>query len=175
MSHNGPQREMDAESEIEYRRATRQSVEMRRDEIWDFVSGSKKMVVAYCLDSVPHATPVYFVCLDKKLYFRGPAYDRKMKPASGGSVSCLFEAGVKYTELKGVLIRGTSVLLADEGRLAAVSAELGKKYSGLHWRPEEMPHEWVEARRKETRTLVEVTPAVVSSWDNGRIGEPSKR
>lgn len=166
---------MDAEHEIEYRRATRQSVEMRREEIWDFVSGSKKMVVAYSVDGMPHATPVYFACIDKKLFFRGPAYDRKMGPASGGSVSCLFEAGVKYTELKGVLISGTSALLVDKGKLAAVADALGKKYSGLHWRPEEMPQRWVDERRKEKRTLVEITPAVVSSWDNRRIGEPSSR
>lgn len=143
---------------------------MTPTEVWDFVRRSYKMTVALTLDQgVPHATPVYFVDFDFKLYFRGPPYDRKMRRADGGKVCCVFEEGLRYAELRGVSMRGRSSRLQDPGRVALVSGKLAEKYGDLQWKPTEMPTRWVEQRRSEERVIIEVTPTIISSWDNRKI------
>jgi len=144
---------------------------MTPEEVWDFVRESYKMIVAYAPgQGVPHATPVYFVDLDSKLYFRGPAYDRKMKYADGGEVCCVIEAGLKYAELRGVSMWGKSTRLREPEKISLVSNKLAEKYVGLQWKPNEMPGRWVQDRKSEEKAMIEVVPAVISSWDNRKIG-----
>ncbi|MDE1858105.1 MAG: pyridoxamine 5'-phosphate oxidase family protein [Thaumarchaeota archaeon] len=161
---------------VTFRRSNRQYEAMDEAEVWAFISSLTKMIVTFSMpDGYPHATPVWFVLREGKIYFRSQMNKTKSRLAGNGKVCCVFEDGEKYTEQRGCIVWGECKPLEPGPITANVEALLGQKYGGLRWGAGDMPSWWISDRTKDTRVYFEITPAKVSSWDNRKLSAMSER
>lgn len=156
--------------EVVYKRANRQYVPMERNEIWDFVRQSNKMIVAFSMSNgFAHASPVWFCTFGSKIFFRAQSHNVKVKLAKQGKVCCLFETGTTFSQLSGVIIWGKSRIVVESPLQHKVQGLMNEKYIEMAWKPNEMPSDWIRRQEQWKKIFVEVTPKKISSWDNSRI------
>ncbi len=148
---------------------------MTHAEAWTFIKEHYKMVLS-TLDSFsfPHAAPVWFVVIDGKIYFRAQPYKKKIANLLKRPQVCgVIEDGDKYTELRGVMIRGLAkVVDTDKVLRKQVFDLLAEKYRNLR-DTYRFPRSWQEKYGKEHRVVVELTPTSIVSWDNRKWLDPS--
>ncbi len=115
----------------------------------------------------PHAAPVWFVTINNKIYFRAQPYKKKIRNILRRPQVCgVIEDGEKYSDLRGVMIRGIAKIVdTDKTRRKQVFAFLAEKYKTLR-DTELMPKPWQETFGKEHRVVVELNPTSLTSWDN---------
>lgn len=155
---------------IEYRRANKQYVAMTEAEVWSFIDARKVMFIAFVgADGYPHLTPVWHVSDGARIWFRATSNKVKVKLADGAKVCCAFEDGVRFTELRGVVLWGRSSIVRDPAVLERYDALKARKFAGLSSQDLPMPAEWLRERSTETHTIVEVVPERISSWDNRKL------
>ncbi|HEV2389629.1 MAG TPA: pyridoxamine 5'-phosphate oxidase family protein [Nitrososphaerales archaeon] len=153
-----------------YRRANRQYVAMSREEVWRFIESQRRVYLGFAMDDgYPHVTPIWFVVVGEKVYMRAQSYKAKVALAAKGKACVVIDDGDKYRELRGAVMWGKSRLVREGKLVAKLTALFDVKYSERQWKAEEMPKEWVEERRKETRTYIEFVPEKVDSWDNRKV------
>jgi nitroimidazol reductase NimA-like FMN-containing flavoprotein (pyridoxamine 5'-phosphate oxidase superfamily) len=148
---------------------------MTRSEAFSFITEHYKMILC-TLDSFgfPHAAPVWYVVIDNKIYFRAQPYKKKVnnimkKP----QVTVVIEDGDKYTELRGVMIRGLEKIVdTDQVLRKQVFSMLAEKYQRLR-DTDRFPRGWQEKYGKEHRVVVELTPTSIDSWDNRKWLDPA--
>ena len=115
---------------------------------------------------VPHNTPIWYFIKGKKIYFRAQPYKKKiLNIKSNPNVSCLVEDGRKYSELRGVVIQGTAMIVEEERVRKIINEGLKTRYAKER-DYENMPEHWRDRFLKEKRAIVEVTPKRILSWDN---------
>src|SRR4051812_13938642 len=133
---------------IAYRRANKQYVAMSEQDVWRFIGDQKVMFFALVAeDGYPHVTPVWFVAVDQKLYFRAQPYKVKARLADGAKVCCALEEGATYPEMRGAVIRGRSRQVGDEPSLIErVTAQETEKYRGMGHTSLKAPDEWRRER-----------------------------
>ena len=145
-----------------------QYLSMTKTETWAFIKSHYKMVLC-TLDSFgfPHASPIWFVVINDKIYFRAQPYKKKIKNILTRPQVCgVIEDGEKYTELRGVMIRGlTKVVDTDKALRKHVFDLLAEKYSSVR-NTHRFPKTWQETYGKEHRVVVEFKPTDLVSWDN---------
>ena len=118
-------------------------------------------------DGFPHASPIWFVVINDKIYFRAQPYKKKIKNILTRPQVCgVIEDGEKYTELRGVMIRGLAkVVDTDKALRKHVFDLLAEKYSSVR-NTHRFPKTWQETYGKEHRVVVEFKPTDLVSWDN---------
>jgi nitroimidazol reductase NimA-like FMN-containing flavoprotein (pyridoxamine 5'-phosphate oxidase superfamily) len=148
---------------------------MSQNEAWTFVKLHFKMVLC-TLDSegFPHAAPIWYVILNDKIYFRAQPYKKKIKNILNRPQVCgVVEDGDKYTELRGVMVRGLAKVVDTDKELRKEVFELlAEKYSRLR-NTQRFPKAWRESYGKEHRVVVELRPTSVVSWDNRKWINPT--
>jgi nitroimidazol reductase NimA-like FMN-containing flavoprotein (pyridoxamine 5'-phosphate oxidase superfamily) len=155
---------------LSYTRANKQYVAMTKAEVWRFIDSQKIMRVAFVdEDGYPHVTPVWQVAVDGMLYFRATSNKVKAKLAGEAKVCCTLDDGERFTELRGVLIRGRTRVLADAALIRHCTDLIDAKYTGLRSRDLGVPDQWLTARESEAHSMIEVTPERISSWDNSKL------
>jgi len=155
---------------VVYRRANRQYIQMTEKEVWRFLQDQQKLFVGFTApDGNPHVSPIWFCVLDGKIYFR--SYDYKVKTilARSGKACCTADDGESYRQLRGIIIWGKSRVITDKKLIQRVNDAMELRYGKLQWKASEMPSAWVEERRKERRSFVEIVPERISSWDNRKL------
>jgi nitroimidazol reductase NimA-like FMN-containing flavoprotein (pyridoxamine 5'-phosphate oxidase superfamily) len=157
---------------VAYRRANRQYVAMTAAEVWDYI-GSQKVAFAAFVDGdlYPHVTPVWYVAITGTVYFRATSNKVKAKLADDARVCITIADGEGFTELRGVVIRGRSRILADPAVIELCSELLDEKYAGLRSRDLGVPGHWLAARDLDSSSMVAVTPERIASWDNSKLNE----
>jgi PPOX class probable F420-dependent enzyme len=108
-------------------------------------------------NGIPHVVPVCHVLAGGKVYFGTENSSRKVRnlktnPHMAVLVDLYSEA---WTSLRGVLVQGTARLIRRGPEFRKIRALLYQKY----------PQYPDEAALSEGDTIVEMTPARVSSWD----------
>ncbi|GEM_PF-194777 len=150
------------------RRFHSQYLPMSSSEAWSFVKDHYTMTLC-TLDSYgfPHAAPVWYVVHENKIYFRAQAYKKKIRNIlKRPQVCCVVEDGEKYTELRGVMLRGLArVVDSDKAKRKLIFSMLAEKYRERR-DTNLMPKIWQERFGKEHRVVVEITPTSLVSWDN---------
>jgi nitroimidazol reductase NimA-like FMN-containing flavoprotein (pyridoxamine 5'-phosphate oxidase superfamily) len=160
---------------ITYRRVNRQYIAMTEDEVWDLIASQRVMFVAFVReDGYPHVTPVWFVPLDHKIYFKGSNYKVKFRLANTGKACCAWETGGAYREMQGAVLWGRSRVVEEPELVATVNRLLADRYAGFSWNPAEVPAAWAETQRTELKTVVEIIPERISSWDNRKLTPESR-
>lgn len=155
-------------------RSRSQYIPMSQSEAWYFIKNHYTMILS-TIDSFgfPHVTPVWYVVLDGRLYFRAQAYKKKIRNIlKKQQIAAVVEDGERYTELRGVMIQGIAKIVDhDKTRRELVFSMLAEKYANLR-DTENMPKMWRERFGKEHRLVVEITPTKLVSWDNRKWVPP---
>ena len=147
--------------------ANKQYLSMSEEEVWKFLDEKKTMIVATTSEGGdPHNTPVWYVVDRGKIYFRAQSYKVKIRNVTAHqAVSCVVEDGEKYVELRGVMIQGKARLLKDGSFARRINRMIVDRYAEER-RVDRMPEHWRKARESESRSIVEVEPLRIASWDN---------
>jgi nitroimidazol reductase NimA-like FMN-containing flavoprotein (pyridoxamine 5'-phosphate oxidase superfamily) len=155
---------------VPYVRVNRQYVAMTETEVWSFINSQKVMFAAFVDENeYPHVTPVWHVAIDGTVYFRATSNKVKAKLANGAKVCCTLADGERFTELRGVVIRGRARVVMDAALIKRCSDLINEKYVGLRSRDVGVPDRWLTARDAEITSMIEVTPERISSWDNSKL------
>jgi len=106
------------------------SPRMTAEEVWDYVAnGHTGILSTLRRDGVPIAMPLWYACLDRKLYAqtRGRKLERiRRDPRS----SFLVESGQRWADLQAVHLTGLSEIVELDGALAdRFRAEMDRKYA----------------------------------------------
>ena len=144
---------------------------MSADEAWAVIEAAHTGIVTTLRhDGVPIALPVWFVALDRRICFAGPARTKKFaRLRNDPRVSFLVEAGNAWAELVGVHLTGRASMLDAGDRLDAVTAALQAKYERFRTPRPAMPSE-TRAVYESATTTVEIVPDErILSWDNARL------
>jgi len=140
---------------------------MSEEELWNFLSRGKVMALATIDEKgYPHNTPVWYVILDRTLYFRGGSDKKKIRNIKKNSkVSLTVEAGAKYTQQRGIMIQGEARRVTNGKLKNFVNRLLLSKYEELR-NYEDMPSVWRRKFENEDREIIEIVAKKIVSWDN---------
>ncbi len=126
------------------------------------------ILISIGADGYPHAVPMWFTVDDDGCVYM-TTYGRSQKAVNlrrNPRTALLVESGVRYDELKGVLIRGTAEVLEDLDLCVRVLTRIHTKHvGGLAEGVEELMR--AQARK---RVVLKITPERVASWDHAKLG-----
>jgi len=153
-----------------YARANRQYVAMSEPEVWQFLDTARVMSFSFVrADGYPHVSPVWFVAMDRTLYFRTTGDKAKARLAQDSRVCCAVEDGERFTDLRGVILWGRAAVADEPDTIERYSALAAVKYAGLSSRDLRVPERWAADRAEQRQTLTAVRVERVASWDNRRL------
>jgi len=153
------------------------SVRMDRDEAWRVLSDAHTGILTTLRrDGQPIALPVWFVALDRRIFVSGPRRTKKFsRVRADARVSFLVESGRRWSELRGVHLTGTGLLVDDPDLIARVHGALDTKYGGYRTPRAAMPKA-TRAYYATTSATLEIVPDDrILSWDNSRLGLSTER
>ena len=145
---------------------------MTEDEIWSFVSESHTGILTTLRkDGVPIALPLWFVCIDHKIYAR--TRGKKLQRIQHDQrASFLVELGVKWEELKAVHITGKAEIVdLDEELSRQFRDETARKYGSSRMPAAQMPKESAEHYAAAIGGVVRFSPdeGRILNWDNSKL------
>ncbi len=119
-------------------------------------------------DGYAHAVPMWFTVDDDGCIYM-TTYGRSQKAVNlrrNSRATLLVESGVRYDELKGVLIRGTAEVIEDldlavRGRTRSHAKHVGGLAEGID--------EVMRAQARK-RVVLKITPERTASWDHAKLG-----
>ncbi len=119
-------------------------------------------------DGYPHAVPMWFLLADDGcIYMTTYARSQKVVNARRNpKVALLVESGVRYEQLKGVLIRGRADVVEDPELCVRLLLAIHAKHMG----PVPPGVEDVMRAQAGKRIVLKVTPERWSSWDHQKLG-----
>lgn len=146
----------------------RAAIALSAEEQRDYLAEALTIIlVSTGSDGYPHAVPMWFTMEDGCYYMT--TYGRSQKALNlrrNPKVALLVESGVRYEELKGVLIRGTAEVLDDHELCVHVLTRIhAKHYAGLGGDVSELMR--AQARK---RVVLKIVPDRMSSWDHRKLG-----
>lgn len=119
-------------------------------------------------DGFPHVTAMWFAIVDGKISFW--TYRKAQKTRNlrrDPRLTCLFEAGEHYNELRGAMVKGRAELFDDYDTALRIGVAVAQRYNpGLTAEAAEA----AAARQAGKRTAVQVETQSVASWDHRKIG-----
>jgi PPOX class probable F420-dependent enzyme len=146
----------------------RDAILMSDEEIKAFIEGSKTMIlVSNGKDGFPHAMPMWFVVRDGCPFISTFAKSQKVvNVRRDPRVTVLFESGVEYEKLKGVMIRGKGEIIEDRSVVEEVQIGFARKYVGPFVDGAE---EMIRAQAKK-RIAIRIVAEKMISWDHAKLG-----
>ncbi|MBP1689610.1 MAG: putative FMN-binding protein [Deltaproteobacteria bacterium] len=146
----------------------RDAIQLSEDERKGYLTAALTIIlVTVGRDGYPHAVPMWFLMDDDGSVYM-TTYGRSQKVVNirrNPRVALLVESGVRYDELKGVLLRGKAEILDDEALCIRVLTRIHRKHMGaLVTGVEEVMR--AQARK---RIVVKVTPERLVSWDHRKL------
>lgn len=119
-------------------------------------------------DGYPHAVPMWFsVDEDGCIYMT--TYGRSQKAVNlrrDPKVALLVESGLRYDQLKGVLIRGHAEVLEDLELAVRTLIRIQTKHTGALAEGVED----VMRQQARKRVVLKITPERIASWDHAKLG-----
>ena len=146
----------------------RDAIQLSEDERKGYLTAALTIIlVTVGRDGYPHAVPMWFLMDDDGSVYM-TTYGRSQKVVNirrNPRVALLVESGVRYDELKGVLLRGEAEIIDDEALCIRVLTRIHRKHMGaLVTGVEEVMR--AQARK---RIVVKVTPERLVSWDHRKL------
>lgn len=153
----------------------RREIAMTEAEVAAFLeSGHTLQVATIGRDGSPHLAPMWYVIDEGKVVFRSFTKSQKIvNLRRDPRLTVLLERGLAYTELRGVIIKGTATLIDDPARVLRLYGRLAAKYPMVGDAPVELDPEALEAafgRYAPKNTGVIVEPERVVTWDHTKLG-----
>lgn len=146
------------------------SPRMNEDEIWSFVTNAHTGILTTLRrDGVPIALPLWFACVDRRIYCR--TRGKKLKRiAHDPRASFLVESGERWGALKAVHLTGRAELVdLDEALAERVRAEMDRKYAAFR-DADAMPTDTAQHYARVMGGVLRFTPdARILNWDNAKL------
>lgn len=146
----------------------REKVRMNDTEIDEFVEEQKSLQVGTLnSDGSIHLSTLWFAVVDQKIVFETYTSSQKIVNLKRDSrITVLLEDGLEYSNLRGVMIRGTSLLTEESAEVERIAREVIKRNQP------EVPEEMLDdaaASLALKRTVVAIVPEKTVSWDHRKI------
>ncbi len=117
-------------------------------------------------DGFPHVVAMGFLAKDGAIYVTSYAKAQKvLNIRRNPRVGLMIETGQKYTDFRGVMIRGHCEIIEDPGLVETTIREIAVRQVRSGVVPQK---EAVASARK--RVVLKVTPEKVASWDHTKLG-----
>jgi nitroimidazol reductase NimA-like FMN-containing flavoprotein (pyridoxamine 5'-phosphate oxidase superfamily) len=148
------------------------SIRLTEDEAWaELESAHTGILTTLKADGTPITLPMWFVVLDRRIYFGAPARTKKIaRLRRNPRCSFLVESGTYWRELKAVLVTGNGREITDSSRLEEVRAALDAKYGSFRSQRSSMPDQTRAVYEAPGRVTFEIVPDErILTWDNSRI------
>jgi nitroimidazol reductase NimA-like FMN-containing flavoprotein (pyridoxamine 5'-phosphate oxidase superfamily) len=147
----------------------RSSIELTEDEQQAFLASAPTLQIASNgRDGYPHLVAMWFAVIDGLIHFTTFGKSQKvLNLRRDPKITVMIEGGTQYSELKGLVIKGTAELVEDVGVSARVMAAVGAKQSGRP-APEALSEGALRVASK--RVTVRIHPVDVYSWDHAKLG-----
>ncbi|HXQ18523.1 MAG TPA: TIGR03618 family F420-dependent PPOX class oxidoreductase [Acidimicrobiales bacterium] len=148
----------------------RQGIRMRDDEVAAFIASRR--VATLCTfnhDGTIHAVAMWYGFLEGAVAFETKAKSQKARNLLRDQrLTCLFEAGDAYNELRGVELVGHAEFVDDPAEMYELGVSVYERYNGPYredLRPviEAMLHKRIVAKVVVDRTV---------SWDHRKLSQP---
>jgi PPOX class probable F420-dependent enzyme len=147
----------------------RAAIAIDDDERRRYLAAAKTMIlVSIGKDGYPHAVPMWFTIDDDGCVYM-TTYGRSQKAVNlrrNPRVALLVESGVRYDQLKGVLVRGSAAVLDDLELCVRVLTRIQTKHLGTLG---EGVDDVMRAQARK-RVVLKITPERVTSWDHAKLG-----
>lgn len=151
---------------------SRLDTSMSQEEVDGFLKVARTAVLCTNgADGFPHAIAMWFVRgAEDELWMWTYAKSRKARNLRRDTrFALMVEAGERYEELRGVLIRGRARLLTDPKAVASIGSALYERY-GLT-QPENAGALRTDIERQAAKRVGVILPIErVSSWDHRKLG-----
>jgi PPOX class probable F420-dependent enzyme len=146
------------------------AIAMSAQEVDDFLGAERTCRVATVGgDGRPHVAPLWFVWDGAALWLNSLTRSQRWTDlARDPRIAVVVDAGVEYTELRGVEVSGRAEVVgevprgeAENPELAPVERAFARKYGGTDTYVPDGRHAWMR-----------ITPDKVVSWDFRKLGAP---
>lgn len=143
------------------------------NEVWRFLAAQEVGVLTTLrADGSPVSVPVWFLAFDRKVYVAGPSATAKFRRVTRDPrVAFLVETGRRWVELEAVHLNGRARVVPDPD-WEDLDRGFDAKYAGLRAHPAEQPTS--VRRRYAHRSLLEIRPERIASWNNARLRRPGR-
>lgn len=152
----------------------RSQIEMTTEEIDAFLAVPRTLNVATIGPSgAPHLVAMWFGFVDGDRFSNGTiafwTFGKSQKVLNlrrDPRMTCLVEAGTRYSELQGVELVGSGRLVEDHDRIVAIALATSERHNGP---VDDTARGFLEAQaRKRVGVLLDVERVV--SWDHRKLG-----
>ncbi|MCP4308051.1 MAG: pyridoxamine 5'-phosphate oxidase [bacterium] len=148
---------------------------MTPEEAQQFLSSNTVLEVATIGgDGWPHLAPMWYVMDEGKVVFRSFTKSQKIVNLQRNpKLSVLVETGDDYSQLQGVMIKGTAKLVTDPAYVLSIYGGLAAKYPKINDTPVELDADALETvfgRFASKNTAVVVEPSKIITWDHTKLG-----
>lgn len=152
----------------------RKDISLTGEEIDEVLAGGHTLQVATIgADGFPHLAPMWYVVREGRVTFRSFTKSQKIvNLVRNPKLAVLLESGDSYSELRGVMIRGTARLVTDRAVVLEIYGALAGKYPMVEGQPSALSAEALEeafGRYADKNTVVIVEPEKISSWDHTKL------
>ena len=149
----------------------RDQIKLSPEEVADFLADQRVMNVAtYGPDGWPHLTSLWYVMRGVDPWIWTYAKSQKVKNLERDPrATVLVEAGVEYTELRGLMIEAEALIHREPDVVAGFGKELTVRYSDGIDSVEGEAAAALEAQAAK-RVAISFPPARVRSWDHRKLG-----
>ncbi len=153
----------------------RKDITMTPEEVQQFLSTNTVLEVSTVgADGWPHLAPMWYVMDDGKVVFRSFTKSQKIVNLQRNpKLTVLVETGDDYSQLQGVMIKGTALLVTDPDYVLSIYGGLAAKYPMINDAPIELDTDALEAafgRFASKNTAVVVEPMKTITWDHTKLG-----
>lgn len=149
----------------------REQIVLTPDEIADYLEQSRTVVVGTNGPrGVPHLMPLWYVMRGHEVWAWTFAKSQKVRNLERDPrATLLFEDGVAYDKLRGVMIEADVELIRDTGRVQELGREIFIRYLEIQGEvPEEV--EAMIAAQAPKRVAMRFVPGRYVSWDHRKLG-----
>ncbi len=147
-------------------------VSLTEDEAWAFIETSMTGVVTTMRhDGFPVALPVWFVAIDRRIYFRTPAASKKItRIRSNSKTGFLVETGLRWRDLTAVSFAAEATLVDDDALRTQVLDARADKYRGLGFGGSRTLPPAAVTHYAGQPAIVRLAPiGRIVSWDNRKM------
>jgi PPOX class probable F420-dependent enzyme len=147
----------------------RAQIKMTPEEIDEFIHERRPMsMCSINHDGSIHAIAMWYGFLDGLIAVETKAKSQKVQNLRRDPrLTCLFEDGDVYEELRGVELVGRGEIIDDPERMFALGVDVFERYYGATYTEEMRPY--VEAMLNK-RVVVQLHVDRVVSWDHRKLG-----
>ncbi len=115
----------------------------------------------------PHSVAMWFGIIDGKIHMTTFRKSQKVvNLRRNPKIAVLAESGVRYSELRGVLIRGSCELVDDLELCKKILTEIHGRYFG----PVDPQNVDGVTRQAPKRIVLRIHPERIASWDHSKLG-----